>query len=168
MRDLVREDQRRMWLRMRMQLQGMPECKLGLIPMGIRATDAHSYRAWIDADPVRMEYDMITKLMRIVTAGAMGVAILGQAAVAQGFDNKKFFNEMTSRGVSTGTLDADKFFEEMRATGASSQNRLDPEKFFQELQARGASTPVGFDSRRFFDELAATGAKAPDIVKTDK
>ncbi len=111
---------------------------------------------------------MITKLMQMCAAGVLGMAILGQTAVAQEFDNKKFFNEMSSRGVSTGTLDPEKFFEEMRATGASAQNRLDPEKFFQELQARGASTPVGFDARRFFDELAATGAKAPDIVNTSK
>jgi hypothetical protein len=115
-----------------------------------------------------MEYDMITKVTRIVAAGALGVAVLGQAAVAQGFDNKKFFNDLQSRGVSTGTLDPDKFFEEMRATGASAQNRLDPEKFFEELQARGASTPANFDARRFFDELAATGAKAPEIVNTGK
>jgi len=111
---------------------------------------------------------MITNLTRLLAAGALSMAVLSPAAIAQGFDNKKFFNEMTSRGVSTGKLDPDKFFEEMRATGASAQNRLDPEKFFQELQARGASTPAGFDSRRFFDDLAATGAKAPDIVNTDK
>jgi len=111
---------------------------------------------------------MITTFTRVLAAGALGLTMLSPAAIAQGFDNKKFFNEMTSRGVSTGTLDADKFFEEMRATGASAQNRLDPEKFFQELQVRGASTPAGFDSRRFFDDLAATGAKAPDIVNTDK
>ena len=111
---------------------------------------------------------MITTFTRVLAAGALGLTMLSPAAIAQGFDNKKFFNEMTSRGVSTGTLDADKFFEEMRATGASAQNRLDPEKFFQELQVRGASTPAGFDSRRFFDELAATGAKAPDIVNTEK
>lgn len=111
---------------------------------------------------------MITKLTGAIAAGAFGVILVGQHAVAQGFDGKKFFNELSSRGVSTGTLDPDRFFEEMRATGASSQKRLDPDKFFQELQARGASTPAGFDSRRFFDELAATGARAPDIVDTAK
>jgi hypothetical protein len=136
--------------------------------MGISANAAHSHHAWIDHDPVWMEYDMITKLTGMIAAGVLSVTVLGQTAMAQGFDNKKFFNEMSSRGVSTGTLDPDKFFEEMRATGASAQNQFSPEKFFDELQARGASTPAGFDSRRFFDELAATGAKAPDIVSTRK
>jgi hypothetical protein len=115
-----------------------------------------------------MEYEMITKLTRMIAAGVLGATVLGSAAVAQEFDNKKFFNELSSRGVSTGTLDPDKFFEEMRATGASAQAPFSAEKFFDELQARGASTPVGFDARRFFDELAATGAKAPDIVSTGK
>lgn len=113
-------------------------------------------------------FNMIKNFTRMLAVGALSMSILSPAAIAQGFDNKKFFNEMTSRGVSTGTLDPDKFFEEMRATGASAQNRLDPDKFFQELQARGASTPANFDSRRFFDDLAATGAKAPDIVDTNK
>lgn len=111
---------------------------------------------------------MITNISRVLAAAALGLTVLSPAAIAQGFDNKKFFNEMSSRGVSTGTLDPDRFFEEMRATGASAQNRLDPDRFFEELQARGASTPAGFDSRRFFDDLAATGAKAPDIVETEK
>jgi len=115
-----------------------------------------------------MEYDMVTKLTRMIVAGTLSVAVLGSAAVAQEFDNKKFFNELASRGVSTGTLDPDKFFEEMRATGASAQAPFSPEKFFEELQARGASTPANFDARRFFDELAATGAKAPDIVNSGK
>jgi len=111
---------------------------------------------------------MITTLTRIAAAGVLSVALLGQTVIAQESENKKFFNELATRGVSTGTLDAEKFFEEMRLTGASAENKLDPEKFFQELQARGASTPAGFDAQRFFDELRLTGAKAPSIVKTDK
>lgn len=141
---------------------------MGLSLMGETITSAHNTRAWIDVDLMSMEYDMITKLTRMIAAGALGAAILGQAAVAQDFDNKKFFNELSSRGVSTGTLDPDKFFEEMRATGASAQAPFSPERFFQELQARGASTPANFDARRFFDDLAATGAKAPEIVNTTR
>jgi hypothetical protein len=122
----------------------------------------------MDADPVRMEVDMITKLARMCAVGVLGLAVLAPPAFAQGFDGKKFFNDMASRGVNTGTLDPDKFFEELRATGASSQNRLDPEAFFKELQVRGASMPANFNARRFFDDLAATGASAPDIVNTRK
>jgi hypothetical protein len=122
----------------------------------------------IGGDPINMECDMFTKLVRICAISAVSVALLGPAAVAQGFDGKKFFEELSSRGVSTGTLDPERFFEELRATGASSQNRLDPEAFFKELQMRGASMPVNFDARRFFDDLAATGASAPDIVDPKK
>lgn len=122
----------------------------------------------IDADPISLEVDMITRVARVCAIGVLGLAILAPVAFAQGFDGKKFFNDMASRGVNTGTLDPEKFFEELRATGASSQNRLDPEAFFEELQIRGASMPVNFDARRFFDELAATGASAPDIVNTRK
>jgi hypothetical protein len=115
-----------------------------------------------------MEADMITKVTRICAVGILGLAVLAPAAFAQGFDSKKFFNDMESRGVNTGTLDPETFFEELRATGASTQNRLDPEAFFKELQVRGASMPANFDARRFFDDLAATGASAPDIVNTKK
>ncbi len=111
---------------------------------------------------------MFFKLSRVCAAGAVGLAVLGQPAFAQGFDGKKFFNELSTRGVNTGTLDPERFFEELRATGASAQNRLDPETFFKELQMRGASMPVNFDARRFFDDLAATGASAPDIVDPKK
>lgn len=144
------------------------ECDCGLRPMGFSTPTLHSHWIRIGVDPLRMEYDMFTKLVRMCAIGALSLAVLGPAAVAQGFDGKKFFDELSTRGVSTGTLDPERFFEELRATGASAQNRLDPEAFFKELQMRGASMPVNFDARRFFDELAATGASAPDIVDTKK
>lgn len=111
---------------------------------------------------------MISRLTRMSSVAALSMTLLGQTAFAQSFDNKKFFNELSSRGVSVSKVDPDRFFEEMRLTGASAQNRLDPDKFFAELQARGASMPAGFNSRAFFDDLAARGASAPDIVDPRK
>ena len=92
--------------------------------MGFSTPTLHSQWIRIGVDPLRMEYDMFTKLVQMCAIGALSLAVLGPAAVAQGFDGKKFFDELSTRGVSTGTLDPERFFEELRATGASAQNRL--------------------------------------------
>lgn len=106
--------------------------------------------------------------LSICVASALSLAALNQTALAQSSEGKTFFNELSSRGVNTGTLDPEQFFAELRAKGASAQNRLDPEAFFKELQMRGASMPANFDARRFFDDMAKTGASMPVIVDTTK
>ena len=136
--------------------------------MGTVNSANHTVSTWIDIEHQRLEAHMLTVLMRILAAGALGMAVLAQTSVAQEFNPRLFFDELSARGVKTESVDPDKFFEEIRATGASAENKMDPEKFFDELKARGASTPAGFNSGRFFDDLAATGVKTPSMVNTGK
>ena len=84
---------------------------------------------------------MTSYLTRLLTAGAIGAMVMTQPLLAQGTDSKKFFEELSTRGVKTESLDADKFFAELAARGVSSSNRMDADKFFEELAARGVSTP---------------------------
>jgi hypothetical protein len=107
---------------------------------------------------------MVSYLTRILTAGAIAAMVISQPLLAQGTDFKKFFEELSARGVKTGSLDADKFFAELAARGVSSSNRMTVDKFFEELAARGVTTPTGFDRKKFFEELAARGVKTPDVI----
>jgi hypothetical protein len=114
--------------------------------------------------PKKGSHKMTSYLTRLLTAGAIGAMVMTQPLLAQGTDSKKFFEELSTRGVKTESLDADKFFAELAARGVSSSNRMDADKFFEELAARGVSTPPDFDRKKFFDELAARGVKAPDVI----
>ena len=111
---------------------------------------------------------MKARMIKLAVASAIGLLSFGGAQAQSDFDSKKFFNEMQTRGVNTHGIDPEKFFEELRLTGASAQAPLEPEAFWRELATRGASAPANFDARRFFDDLATTGAKAPSMVKTTK
>src|SRR4029079_17867349 len=74
---------------------------------------------------------MVSYLTRILTAGAIAAMVISQPLLAQGTDFKKFFEELSARGVKTGSLDADKFFAELAARGVSSSNRMTVDKFFE-------------------------------------
>jgi hypothetical protein len=114
---------------------------------------------------MEMEMTGITKSM---IAGLLGAVLISQPVFAQSsdFDKKKFFEELSTRGVKTETFDADKFFADLNARGVTASNRMDADKFFEELAARGVATPSGFDRKKFFEDIAAKGVKAPDIVNT--
>lgn len=89
---------------------------------------------------------------------------LAQAQPAPGaFDGKKFFEEISAKGVNTKGLDANKFFEELAAKGVSSKAPIDPKGFFEELSSRGVNTQ-GVDANKFFEELSARGVKMPDMM----
>lgn len=110
--------------------------------------------------------------LRLALAGMMCLiaAGLAQAQPASGaFDGKKFFEELSSRGVNTKGLDANKFFEELAAKSVSSKAPIDPRTFFEELASRGVNTK-GFEPNKFFEELSARGVKMPDmmVVKNTK
>ena len=82
--------------------------------------------------------------IRLALAGAICLVASGlaQAQTAAGaFDGKKFFEEISSRGVnSKAPIDARKFFEELSSRGVNTQG-IDPNKFFEELSSRGVKMP---------------------------
>lgn len=109
---------------------------------------------------------MRKSLSRLALAGAICLMASGlaQAQTAAGaFDGKKFFEELSSRGVNTKGLDAGKFFEELASKAVSSKALIDPQKFFEELASRGVNTQ-GFDANKFFQELSSRGVKMPDMM----
>jgi len=105
-------------------------------------------------------------IIRFVTAGAICLSSIG-LAYAQGgtgaFDGRKFFEELSARGVKTTALDPDKFFAELSARAVKSNAPIDPKMFFEELAARGVNTQ-GFDPNKFFEELSARGVKMPEMM----
>ena len=104
--------------------------------------------------------------VRLALAGVICLVASGlaQAQSAAGtFDGKKFFEEISSKGVNTKGLDASKFFEELASKGVSSKAPIDPKKFFEELSSRGVNTQ-GIDANKFFEELSSRGVKMPDMM----
>ena len=109
-------------------------------------------------------------------ATAFGVLAFSSLAFAQqpanspGFDGKKFFDELSSRGFkSPAGFDGKKFFEELQSRGFSNTNKFDGKKFFEELQSRGFSTPAGFDGKKFWEEQTRTGGyNMPPMVDAAK
>jgi hypothetical protein len=90
---------------------------------------------------------MKSYLTRLLTAGAIGAMAMSLPLLAQSTDSKKFFEELSNRGVKADTLDADKFFAELSARGVSSGSPMKADKFFEELAARCVSTPADFDKK---------------------
>lgn len=104
--------------------------------------------------------------IRLALAGAICLVAAGLAqaqSAAGAFDGKKFFEEISSRGVNTKGLDANKFFEELASRGVSSRAPIDAKKFFDELSSRGVNTQ-GIDPNKFFEELSSRGVKMPDMM----
>ena len=82
-----------------------------------------------------------------------------------GFDSKKFFDELSARGVSVeSSFDSKAFFDQLSSRGVSETKPLDAKAFFEELSSRGVSVPSHFDSKKFFDEIQAKGVAAPSMV----
>lgn len=109
---------------------------------------------------------MQKSIIRFVTAGALCLLTAGMAhaqSSAGAFDGRKFFEELSARGVNTTSLDPDKFFAELSARAVKSNAPIDPKKFFEELAARGVNTQ-GFDPNKFFEELSARGVKMPEMM----
>jgi hypothetical protein len=105
--------------------------------------------------------------MSLATAGVVGMLSFGTAFAAD-FDSKKFFDELSAKGVNTANLDSKKFFDELSSKGVNSTNRIDSKKFFDELSSKGVKMPANFDSKKFFDELSSKGVSAPPMVDTKK
>ena len=102
--------------------------------------------------------------MRYAPVSLVALMLIGAPAAAQQtqFDSKKFFEELSSRGVSMpANFDAKRFFDELSSRGVSASKPLDAKAFFEELSSRGVAVPSHFDSKKFFDEIEAKGVAMP-------
>ena len=105
--------------------------------------------------------------IQVVMAAALGLSALsGIAQAAEPFDGKKFFDELSSRGIKAPAgFDGKKFFEEQQARGYGEKNKLDGKAFFDELSSRGVKFPEGFDGKKFWaDQQRQGGYNVPPMV----
>lgn len=105
-----------------------------------------------------------------IAAIALGCAtIAGAQTVGQtvnGFDAKRFFDEIAAKGFTAPTADFDgrKFFQEIEARGFNASNKIDGTTFFAEIAAKGFKAPPGFDPTKFFQEISASGYALPAMI----